>query len=109
VLLEQRPATGIWGGLYSLPEALADEAPADVVRRLFGDSRVGALEARDALRHTFTHFALTISPWLLRLPAQPAWRNAQPMMWAPLDGLAEVGLPAPIRRMLAPLVPAGGD
>src|SRR5258708_34009813 len=33
VLLEKRAPAGRWGGLWSLPEAAADQAPAEALRR----------------------------------------------------------------------------
>ena len=66
VLLEKRPAPGIWGGLWSFPE-IADlgEAPG-VLRTRFG-VEVAAAGALADVRHGFTHYALTITPALLRV------------------------------------------
>ena len=56
VLLERRPAVGIWGGLWSLPEA-----PVDTPRAELPIGRYGIAEAIDeapGFVHPFTHFVL---------------------------------------------------
>jgi A/G-specific adenine glycosylase len=103
VLLEQRPASGIWGGLFSLPELAADEAPTDLLLRRLGLPYSGSANPMPPLRHAFTHFGLTIQPWLVELPQMPGALNDTSLCWAELGKLEGVGLPAPIRRILASL------
>ena len=66
ILLEQRPPTGIWGGLWSFPE-LSDTNPEPYVESL------GYIVAKSlplpALRHTFTHYHLDIEPLHLLVEA----------------------------------------
>lgn len=102
VLLERRPPKGIWGGLYSLPEAAEGESPMALALRRSGvmPDEVSALAP---VRHTFTHFALTITPWLAQLPAQPAQATEDALTWAPLNALDRYGLPTPIKRVLTTL------
>ena len=64
VMLEKRPPSGIWGGLWSLPEA-ADEATLAERARDFGGD--GAVSPLAPLTHTFTHFRLDIEPRLAEL------------------------------------------
>jgi A/G-specific adenine glycosylase len=103
VLLEQRPASGIWGGLFSLPELAADEDAASLMQRRFGLSSKATAHALDPVRHVFTHFSLTIQPWLVDLKKMPAALNEPNLNWADLAALDSVGLPAPIRRLLESL------
>jgi len=52
------------------------------------------------IEHTFSHYRLHIAPLLWR-GAAPATRigdNSQ--RWQPLESLDEVGLPAPVRKLL---------
>ncbi|MBS1210613.1 MAG: mutY [Proteobacteria bacterium] len=99
VLLEQRPSAGIWGGLYSLPEMLDGESAAQAGLRRFGV--IGPdFQAQPALRHSFTHFTLTLTPWLQVLSAQAAVVHDPALRWVRLDELAEIGLPAPILKLL---------
>ncbi len=103
VLLEQRPASGIWGGLFSLPELEAGEDAPGLLQRRFGLSAAANPSALTPVRHSFTHFTLTIQPWLVTLEQIPATLNEPSLSWIALDALDTLGLPAPIRRLLESL------
>jgi len=103
VLLERRPPTGIWGGLWSLPEATGEAALAAYAAR-FGVT--GPLTALPSIVHIFTHFQLTIEPRLATFSSGAATLvNASDtcQAWAPVDNLQTYGLPAPVRRILESL------
>ncbi len=100
ILLEKRPPVGIWGGLWSLPEA--ENLPA--ARRWLRARQhlVGTAvrcESLAPIRHEFTHFSLLLRP--LRVCAQaPAGLVAeQRLLW--YSGDRNIGIPAPIRGLLA--------
>ena len=99
VLVERRPPTGIWGGLWSLPE-LPEGVSAEryCAARFAADVR--AEHPLAAIEHGFTHFRLTITP-------QPCtvtrWdeRVAEPgLLWLPLMDAKSAALPAPVRKLL---------
>jgi A/G-specific adenine glycosylase len=99
VLLERRPAAGIWGGLYSLPELPADASPRHWCERVFG---VGVVAERTltTVEHAFTHFDLDLEPCLLRLAAEPsAVMDRDDWLWCKPRELA-VGVPAPVATLL---------
>ena len=60
-LMEKRPPSGIWGGLWSLPEAAMDES---VDRAVSKNWQLTVNKHRDLplFRHTFSHFHLDITP-----------------------------------------------
>ena len=60
-LMEKRPPTGIWGGLWSLPE-LALEAP--IITEVKNTWQIIVKKHHDlpVFRHTFSHFHLDITP-----------------------------------------------
>lgn len=99
LLLERRPPSGVWGGLWCLPQA-EDEATARA--RLARQARAD-WDARSVLpdvTHAFTHFRLAVTP--LRLPATPredAVADADVRWIEPRDALA-LGLPQPVRRLI---------
>jgi A/G-specific adenine glycosylase len=99
VLLERRPAAGIWGGLHSLPECPDEDATAWCLRRL--GSRALAARRLATIPHGFTHFDLELEPWLVELDGAPAGiRDGDEWSWhAPGEPLA-VGVPAPIATLL---------
>ena len=107
VWLVQRPQTGVWAGLYALPEfdsleslwALAADWP-------------GSGRPLPAVQHGLTHFDWTLRPCHWPLPAGldaetrdrivadlPAGR------WVLRQDALAMGLPAPIRRLLEAGVP----
>ena len=97
VLLEKRPPTGIWGGLWSLPEVPDGADPAAHSRHTLKVDP-GALHQQPGQRHGFTHFELDITP--LRATAAPVAGVGEGAgrRWCRLDDLP--ALPAPINRIL---------
>jgi A/G-specific adenine glycosylase len=102
VLVEKRPAPGIWGGLWSLPEAPVGEDPAQQVRSAYG-LRVESAQALEPFRHAFTHFTLAVTPWLVRAKAGTAPAREPFALWLPLQEVPGAALPAPVKRLLARL------
>ncbi len=60
-LMEKRPPTGIWGGLWSLPELAMNELVDEFVLNRW-QLTVDNASDRPAFRHTFSHFHLDITP-----------------------------------------------
>jgi len=101
VLLERRPARGIWGGLYSLPELPADDSPRDWCARMLG-AGVAAERVLATIEHAFTHFALDLTPRLLDLAAAPsAVMNRDDWHWHRPGAQLGVGVPAPVAALLS--------
>nr|WP_187633991.1 A/G-specific adenine glycosylase [Paraburkholderia podalyriae] len=103
VMLERRPPSGIWGGLWSLPEA-ADEASLAERARSFGSD--GEVSPLASFSHVFTHFKLDIEPRLAELDrgvgALAALNDAH-TAWVALRDLDAFGVPAPVRKLLTSL------
>ncbi len=109
VLLEQRPDSGIWGGLLSLPEVdgPAGEEPEDQRRFEEAASRAaapfGTLVSCDRLQpfsHTFTHFKLHVSPYHVKLASRLQMVAQGSHVWYPVGRLTDAPLPAPIKKLL---------
>jgi len=98
VLLEKRPPSGIWGGLWSLPQA-ADEASLAVYAQRFG--AYAPFAKMTMLTHVFTHFKLEIEPRLADLEQAAAYlADGDDYAWVTLTEIEAYGLPAPVRRLL---------
>jgi A/G-specific adenine glycosylase len=69
-LLERRPTSGLWGGLWSPPERTSDYS-VDALLAEVGVDATAAIEQLDRLRHTFTHFHMDIDPIRARLDTPP--------------------------------------
>ena len=99
VLLERRPDTGIWGGLWCLPEF--DSASAASV---YAGNTLRAADAQPKpltiLEHAFTHFDLVITPLLTRCTGQARVMDTIPTVWYNTREPARIGLPAPIKTLL---------
>jgi A/G-specific adenine glycosylase len=55
------------------------------------------------LRHTFSHFHLDISPLVYRGAAHDVVAESDRWLWYPLDGSVQVGLAAPVKKLLQAL------
>ncbi|GAB3412451.1 A/G-specific adenine glycosylase [Massilia agilis] len=108
VVLQQRPASGIWGGLCSLPEVdghlpIDEAAPQpDAVAaaaKAFGD--VEETEALLPLVHVFTHYKLHIIPYRIALSARAGLPDGY--QWWKLSEIENAPLPAPVKKLLAEL------
>jgi len=110
VLLEQRPATGIWGGLLSLPELAGHAAQADVPEDSAVSAAVqcfGTMESLERLLpvvHVFTHYKLHIHPLLVTLSARAALAGESRFTWLDAAAIPDAALPAPIKKLLLELL-----
>lgn len=104
LLLVRRPPTGVWASLWSLPEADS----AGQAQRWLGNIASGPADGvplGEPLLHTFSHFRLHITPLhYRRVQGRSAIGDNPDIQWLPLANLAEVGLPAPVRRLIERLV-----
>ena len=103
VLLEQRPDSGIWGGLLSLPEIAAGDAERfdTAVRTLVAP--YGELEGCRKLQpfsHVFTHFKLHVAPFQVALKSRSQPIAQHGLVWYPVQRLADAPLPAPVKKLL---------
>ncbi len=100
VLLEKRAPTGIWGGLWSLPEVVSGADIPALCAQLYG-AAVAKQVAMPTVAHGFTHFKLDIMPQKL-IVTRVAPRAAAPgVMWLALNDALGAAIPAPVRRILA--------
>ncbi len=103
VLLEKRPSRGIWGGLWSLPEADAAERPEAVLARDWG-IEAASVEALEPFEHAFTHFTLEVAPWRIHVRKGTRVGEGKSATWLALSDLAGAALPSPVRKLLGKLV-----
>ena len=102
VLLEKRPAPGIWGGLWSFPE-IADLGDAAFALRTRFGAEATSEGALPDVRHGFTHYALTITPALLRVTRLEHRAQSPGHVWlTPADAI-NAAVPAPVREILRQL------
>ena len=103
ILLVKRPAPGIWGGLWCLPE-IGDTENAEAIAHIrYGAYGLIRAVALPPIAHAFTHFRLTIN--VAHLVADKIESRAmQPgAIWIARSELAKAAMPKPISRLLASL------
>lgn len=103
VLLEKRPPTGIWGGLWSFPELALED---DVVE--FCDQSgmvIDNIEEHRVVKHTFSHYHLFITPTVLNYQAcdDKIMEQAE-HRWYHKDQSDALGLAAPVSAIIDSLM-----
>lgn len=102
ILLEQRPPSGIWGGLWSFPEMPADgEVRAHCAAQL--GCEVGTPVALQPLRHGFTHFTLDIRPCRCEVSRLMPRAGEPGRAWFTLERARDAGVPVPVKKLLGRL------
>lgn len=94
VLLQRRPPTGVWAGLWSLPQF---DDP-DARDRWLGDAAPPS-QALPPVEHAFSHYHLRLHVALAETPARLALADGDTAL-VDAAGLADLGIPAPVRRLL---------
>jgi A/G-specific adenine glycosylase len=105
ILLEQRPQTGLWGGLWNPPERAADISPqAFLHSQGIDNDNVSEVVYGERFRHTFSHFHLDIEPIYLSLKREPLILRDAQQRWVAVDNLgdseAAIGLSAAALKLV---------
>jgi A/G-specific adenine glycosylase len=108
VLLERRPPTGLWGGLWTFPQFESQNEALLWLSTRFGvQSRSPQLLL--AYEHAFTHFDLTLHPLVIDIDAHRfAVEDADRYVWYDLRNPPRIGLAKPAVDLLQTL-PVGGS
>jgi A/G-specific adenine glycosylase len=102
VHLERRPSTGLWGGLWVLPEGPAGNLKA-YCRKTF-DAEIAASRKLAPIEHGFTHFKLSVQP--IHCPVRRFLPKANGI-WMDLEDAVRAAVPAPVKALLSGLLLAG--
>jgi A/G-specific adenine glycosylase len=99
ILLEKRPPTGIWGGLWSLPEFDSIETAHSWC--LTKNMRIVESQALATRRHTFSHYHLDYTPVIIQSdnPINSVMETNQ-TVWYKAEQIKTLGLAAPIKLLL---------
>lgn len=102
VMLEKRPPTGIWGGLWSLPELELDADYTNIIQQRFGISAQSEA-ALPRLSHAFTHFKLHITPQPLAVIKRNSHASKPGQVWMSIEDAISAAIPTPVRKILQSL------
>ena len=103
VLLEKRPPSGVWGGLWGFPECSPQMTVEDWCQQRLGVTPV-RLQPWAVLRHTFSHFQLDISPIRVSLEHSPGTDmvlEAERWQWCDPAKPFAGGVAAPVQKLLS--------
>jgi A/G-specific adenine glycosylase len=99
IYLERRPAAGIWGGLWSLPEIDGSNVN-DWCQRVLSSKAVKVTNWA-LLRHSFSHYDLDIQPILVRFEsASSTVADNSDATWLHLDESPPGGIAAPVSKLI---------
>jgi A/G-specific adenine glycosylase len=124
ILLEKRPGSGIWGGLWCPPQ-FDEEATAlkwcaqqgigelntaaEWTTRCSPDSEISrghGVHTLPTFIHTFTHFKLHITPLKIQLARKPAHATQPGSVWLDVEEALRSAIPTPVRKVLSDLLPS---
>lgn len=98
----QRPDTGVWAGLWSLPEFATPQSLAAAT-----EPWPGSGEVYPSFTHVLTHLDWALHPVRWNLPACTSRKAVDAITatlpagdWFTLDSALALGLPAPVRKLL---------
>jgi A/G-specific adenine glycosylase len=106
VLLEKRPHSGIWGGLWTFPQFETRESASHWVNLQAGGDAQGRLNSFEELppySHAFTHFDLTLRPLLVQHESRMV-HDAERYLWFHPERPVAVGLAKPAVDLIAACV-----
>ena len=104
VLMEKRPASGIWGGLYGFFEF---ETSAQLEQWLAIQGITAESTELEEFKHVFSHFNLMIKPIVLNVDRLPATVGEKDLISYDLSSPPEVGLATPTKKIIKTLVGKG--
>ena len=102
VLLERRPSSGIWGGLWVFPEGAARDVKS-FCRRNFS-VEIAEAKKMPVIEHGFTHFRLDIRPIRCAVRKILPHAEAPGRIWLDLDDAVRAAVPAPVKALLSGLL-----
>jgi A/G-specific adenine glycosylase len=97
VLVERRPPTGLWGGLWSPPQFASEGEALDWCRREVGETTES--RALPSIDHAFTHFDLRLQPIQVRCERKNEVGDGDDRLWYRLETPPRIGLPQPILEL----------
>lgn len=103
ILMYKRPSDGIWPQLYSFPEIDMDATSKlkQITKKHWGLTLID-FETIKPFSHQFTHFTLQITPIICytNQPKEQAFHNNMNPAWYHITQAHELGIPAPVKKIL---------
>jgi len=101
ILMERRPSSGLWGGLWTFPEPASKNIAAHC-RTALG-CEVAGIRKLKPLDHGFSHFNLKIQPLTCNVRRVAPRAEEAGRMWIDVDDAKGAAVPTPVRKVLSGL------
>lgn len=99
ILLQRRPPSGIWGGLWCFPEcALDDNIEAWALNETGHSANI--ICRMPIVKHTLTHFSMDILPVEMRVKQCRTIKQANNQRWYLSKDALQSAIPAPVKKLL---------
>ena len=99
MLLQRRPATGVWSGLWCFPECSPDDDIEEWLLTKTGFSG-SIIQKLSIIRHTLTHFRMEILPVHLKVKQCNNVKEVSDQQWCLSGDALKFGVPAPVKNLL---------
>jgi len=99
ILMEKRPGSGIWGGLWCPPQLDEKQDVSVFCTQQYG-FQVAESFTLPEFTHTFTHFKLNIKPLVVKLPRKFKCQLKPGDMWLDVEDALQAAIPTPVRKIL---------
>ena len=99
VMLEKRPPTGVWGGLWCFPEMPVESDAAAFCEQRW-NIQVVPEKPFPVLSHGFTHFLLDITPQPVSVKSKTMHISEPGQLWLHPDDALQAAIPTPVRKLL---------
>jgi len=101
VLLERRPSSGLWGGLWVFPEGSGKDAMS-FCRKHFA-CNIEKPRRMPVIEHAFTHFKLRVQPFSCKVRTLLPRAEAPGRIWLDVEDAMRAAVPAPVKKLLLEL------
>src|SRR5271165_3559096 len=98
VFVERRPASGLWGGLWSPPQFDSEREALNWCRKEIGEPYPES-NTLAPIDHAFTHFDLRLNPLSVRCQPKAGVRDSGDRLWYAIETPPRIGLPQPIHQL----------
>lgn len=98
ILLQQRPASGLWGGLWVFPQCESHDNLQSACHQL--GYNIISHEPLDVRRHTFSHYHLDYQPVMVKVQHNNTVADKPNLHWHNPDTPLNMGTAAPIKALI---------
>ena len=103
IMLEKRPDSGIWGGLWCPPQIEGGEDIFAYCKQRFAFDATQA-EALPEFTHTFTHFKLHIAPLVVQVAHKSRQMQEPGRVWLDMEDALRAAIPSPVRKLIGEVI-----